>query len=41
MTRGALVRLVLALLSLGGSVAIALTAEPRLGLDLRDRRTPC
>lgn len=35
MTRGALVRLVLALLIVGGSVAIALNAEPRLGLDLR------
>jgi SecD/SecF fusion protein len=35
MSRAALVRLVLALLVLGGSVAIALNSEPRLGLDLR------
>lgn len=35
MSRAALVRLVLALLILGGSVAIAVTSEPRLGLDLR------
>lgn len=35
MSRAALTRLVLALLILGGSVAIALTQEPRLGLDLR------
>ncbi|MFC6287446.1 protein translocase subunit SecD [Nocardioides sp. GCM10027113] len=35
MPRAALVRLVLALLILGGSAALALTAEPRLGLDLR------
>jgi SecD/SecF fusion protein len=35
MSRAALFRLVLALLILGGSVAIALTSEPKLGLDLR------
>jgi SecD/SecF fusion protein len=35
MSRAALVRLVLALLILGGSVAIAATSQPRLGLDLR------
>src|SRR5690606_38725868 len=35
MSRAALTRLILALLILGGSVAIALTQEPRLGLDLR------
>lgn len=35
MSRAALFRLVLALLILGGSVAIALTNEPKLGLDLR------
>ncbi|MGH3371303.1 MAG: protein translocase subunit SecD, partial [Nocardioidaceae bacterium] len=35
MSRAALVRLVLALLILGGSAAIAATNEPRLGLDLR------
>ncbi len=35
MSRAALTRLVLALLILGGSVAVALTQEPRLGLDLR------
>src|SRR5512139_1214510 len=35
MSRAALVRLVLALLILGGSVAIALTSTPRLGLDLK------
>jgi SecD/SecF fusion protein len=35
MSRAALVRLVLALLILGGSVAVALTNTPRLGLDLR------
>ncbi|GAB2753168.1 protein translocase subunit SecD [Nocardioides pakistanensis] len=35
MSRAALVRLVLALLILGGSIAIAVTSEPRLGLDLR------
>ncbi len=35
MSRAALLRLILALLILGGSVAIALTAQPRLGLDLR------
>ncbi len=35
MSRAALVRLVLALLFLGGSVAIAFSSEPRLGLDLR------
>jgi SecD/SecF fusion protein len=35
MSRAALVRLVLALLILGGSVAIAFSSEPRLGLDLR------
>ena len=35
MSRAALVRLVLALLILGGSVAFAVTKEPRLGLDLR------
>ncbi len=35
MSRAALVRLVLALLILGGSVAIALQASPRLGLDLK------
>jgi SecD/SecF fusion protein len=34
-SRAALVRLVLAVLILGGSLAIAFTAEPRLGLDLR------
>ena len=35
MSRAALVRLILALLVLGGSAAIALQAQPRLGLDLR------
>jgi SecD/SecF fusion protein len=35
MSRAALVRLILALMILGGSVAIAVTNEPRLGLDLR------
>jgi SecD/SecF fusion protein len=35
MSRAALARLVIALLILGGSVAVALTNEPRLGLDLR------
>lgn len=35
MSRAALVRLVLALLVLGGSLAIVFSAEPRLGLDLR------
>ncbi|MGH3364746.1 MAG: protein translocase subunit SecD [Nocardioidaceae bacterium] len=35
MSRAALVRLVLALLILGGSVAISFASEPRLGLDLR------
>ena len=35
MSRAALVRLILALLILGGSVAIALSSSPRLGLDLR------
>jgi len=35
MSRAALVRLVLALLILGGSIAIAVTSKPRLGLDLR------
>ncbi|HSE56017.1 MAG TPA: protein translocase subunit SecD, partial [Nocardioidaceae bacterium] len=35
MTRAALVRLVLAVLVLGGSIALAVQAEPRLGLDLR------
>ena len=35
MSRAALFRLILALLILGGSVAIALTSEPKLGLDLR------
>ncbi len=35
MSRAALVRLVLALLILGGSIAFAVTKEPRLGLDLR------
>ncbi len=35
MPRSVLVRLVLALLVLGGSVAIALRSEPRLGLDLK------
>jgi SecD/SecF fusion protein len=35
MSRAALTRLILALLILGGSVAIAFTQEPRLGLDLR------
>ena len=34
MSRAALWRLILALLILGGSVAIALTSQPRLGLDL-------
>ncbi len=34
MSRAALVRLVLALLILAGSVAIAVTSSPRLGLDL-------
>jgi SecD/SecF fusion protein len=35
MSRAALVRLILALLILGGSAAIAVTSNPRLGLDLR------
>ena len=35
MSRAALFRLILALLILGGSVAVALTSEPKLGLDLR------
>jgi SecD/SecF fusion protein len=35
MSRAALTRLILALLIVGGSVAIAFNAEPRLGLDLR------
>ncbi|HSE71837.1 MAG TPA: protein translocase subunit SecD [Nocardioidaceae bacterium] len=35
MTRAAIVRLVLAVLVLGGSIALAVQAEPRLGLDLR------
>jgi SecD/SecF fusion protein len=35
MSRAALVRLVLALLILGGSIALSFTSEPRLGLDLR------
>jgi len=35
MSRAAVVRLVLALLIIGGSVAIALTTTPKLGLDLR------
>lgn len=35
MSAAALVRLVLAVLILGGSIAVALTSEPRLGLDLR------
>ncbi|HET6560288.1 MAG TPA: protein translocase subunit SecD [Marmoricola sp.] len=35
MSRAALVRLVLALLVLGGSVAITLSSSPRLGLDIR------
>lgn len=35
MSRAAALRLVLALLILGGSAAIALTSQPRLGLDLR------
>jgi SecD/SecF fusion protein len=35
MSRAALARLILALLILGGSVAVALSASPRLGLDLR------
>ena len=35
MSRAALVRLVLALLILGGSIAVAFTNQPRLGLDLR------
>ncbi len=35
MSRASIVRLVLALLVLGGSVAIALQSEPKLGLDLR------
>ncbi len=35
MSRAALARLVLALLILGGSVAVALSSTPRLGLDLR------
>ncbi len=35
MSRAALFRLLLALLILGGSVAVALTSEPKLGLDLR------
>ena len=34
MSRAALFRLLLALLILGGSVAVALTSEPKLGLDL-------
>ena len=35
MSRGALVRLLLVIGLLGGCVALALTQEPRLGLDLR------
>ncbi len=35
MSRAALVRLVLALLILGGSIAVAVSAQPRLGLDLK------
>ena len=35
MSRAVVVRLVLALLIIGGSVAIALTTTPKLGLDLR------
>ena len=35
MSRAALTRLVLALLILGGSVAVAVTSAPRLGLDLK------
>jgi len=35
MSRAALVRLILALLVLGGSAAIALQSQPRLGLDLK------
>ena len=35
MSRAAVVRLVLAVLIIGGSVAVALTTTPKLGLDLR------
>ncbi len=35
MSRAALVRLVLALLILGGSIAVAVSSQPRLGLDLK------
>jgi SecD/SecF fusion protein len=35
MSRAALTRLILALLILGGSIAVAVSSEPRLGLDLR------
>jgi SecD/SecF fusion protein len=35
MSRAALTRLILALIILGGSIAFAVTKEPRLGLDLR------
>ncbi|HSE10272.1 MAG TPA: protein translocase subunit SecD [Nocardioidaceae bacterium] len=35
MSRAALTRLILALLILGGSVAVAVSSQPRLGLDLR------
>jgi SecD/SecF fusion protein len=35
MSRAALVRLVLALLILGGSIALSVSSQPRLGLDLR------